>query len=457
MSRPAARPLRQAAIMLALAAASTALTFWLAGGFQAAAPAITTPSVPVERSTPKANPPPAFAIASGPQGTLAFVQSLRHASAAELRAAFLSTRDYAARCAITARWAALDPSGCFATVNAAIKAAPADIGLFWGVMPLVFEQWAHVDHAAARDALAGMDVAKDSTLAAFVETCALQGGAAWAALLDDPRFAMANPPIAGRPRLDSGPISPGEAMRSLNAAIRCGRYGMYWLSALRYGAKGGEVQDSISAWKELPPVLRSGFTAEIVRGLLDQNPEQATIFMAGLPVDEREKASAGYAAALAKKDAAASWSWLSQNAQGQRTTAASSWGTTVAPEDGVRVLDGALPSRARDAAGAALAKQWLRAAPAEAAAWMTGLTDPNMKRRVWQEAVATWVQQAPEQAVAAFTAPGAPPLRQKDAQVIARSLAAGNPALLLAFAAGLSPNLQAAVQEFLPKPDKSAR
>ena len=448
---------RQAAQMLALAAASAALTYWLAGGFQTAEPAKAAPPLAAERPAPKARPRPDFAITSGPRGTLAFLQSLRHASAAELRAAFFSTRDFAARCAITARWAALDPSGCFATVNAAIQAASSDIGLYWGVMPLLFEQWARTDHAAARDALAGMDMAKDSALAAFLDTCALQGGAAWAALLDDPRFAMANAPIASRPRLSAEPVSPGEAMRSLNAAIRRGRYGMYWLSALRSGAKGGDVHESMAAWKDLPPVLRGGYTEELVRGLMEQNPEQATAFMAGLPRDEQEKASQGYASTWAKKDAAASWSWLSQNVQGQRTDAAAAWGTAVSPTEGVRVLDAAPPSRARDTAGVMLARQWLRAAPAEAAAWMTGLTDPNMKRRVWQEAAVTWAQTAPEQAAVALTAPGAPALRREDATAIARSLAASNPALLPAFAAGLRPSLQTAVQEFLPKPGNSVR
>ena len=441
---------KQAGAMLALATLSALLVFWLSGGFQSSQAAKSrVPGLASRHPVSGLEAHRTWAITSGSQGTLAFIRRIRSASPAELRAAFLSTRDYPLRCAITARWAAIDPAGCFETVRAAQKAAYGDIGLFFGVVPILFAQWARVDHAAAREALSGIREGRDRALAGFVDSCAEQGGEAWAALLDDPGFTMANPPAANFPRLSAEPLSLSQAMRNFSEAIHRGRYSLAMLGSLRYGAKGGDVDAAQAAWKQLPAGLRSSYTDGIIRSLMEKEPEQAAAFVAGLAPAERESASGTYAGTWAKKDPAASWDWLMQNVQGQRTSAASSWGSAVTPAEGARVLATAPSSRARDTAGVAFATEWLRTSPAEAATWMANIDDPDMKRKVWQETASVWVTSAPEQAVAAFIAAGAPPLSESRVKDVAGQLARSQPDLAKTFADGLPPRLAEAARSVL--------
>lgn len=437
--------LKQRGGMLALGLLSAMFSYWLAGGFhhrsQKVAPRV--PAASVRPSAPK--PPLAYSITSGPRGLLSFIQRLRGAGAEELRTAFFATRDYPLRCAITARWAAVDPAGCFDALSRANKAVPSDFGIFFGMVPLLFDQWAKVDPAAARDAACKAGDLSEFAFAGLIDGCAKTGGETWSALLKDPRFAMSSAPAMGRPRLPGDPVSLLSAMSVAQTAINNGRFAMVDQGTM-LRSEGGDIKEAMAAWNQLPAGARRSFTPAIVRELMVQNPKEAAAFVSSLSVSDREAAADDYVSLWAKKEGSASWDWLMQNVQGQRISAAQSWGSSVPPAEGASVLASAPPSRARDMAGVTLAKEWLRTSPAEAGAWIMAIDDPGMKRRIWQSAAETWVQHAPEQAVSAFTAPGAPAMSDSLVKDIAGQLARTRPALAEKFAAGLSPHLAEAAR-----------
>lgn len=208
----------------------------------------------------------------------------------------------------------------------------------------------------------------------------------------------------------------------------------------------------MAQWNRLPADLRRNFTGKIARSLAEADPAAGARFLAGLPASERQAAAVSFTAAWAKQDAAAAWSWLNQNVNGRRSDTAESWAEAVAPDEGARVLATAAPSRARDAAGGALASDWMQRDPAAAAAWLLSLDDPGLKRSAWTRAAPGWASQNPEQAVAALTAPGAPPFSADTATEVTRTLLRTRPDLARTFADSLPPHLAAQAQALLPPP-----
>ena len=94
-----------------------------------------------------------------------------------------------------------------------------------------------------------------------------------------------------------------------------------------------------------------------------------------------------------------------------------------------------------------------RSAVFQTASWSFGqaasssaIDDPGMKQRVWQDAAETWIQSAPEQAVEAFIAPGAPAMSEGLVKSLAQQLVRTQPELADKFAAGLPPNLATAAR-----------
>ena len=172
---------------------------------------------------------------------------------------------------------------------------------------------------------------------------------------------------------------------------------------------------------------------------------------------EREMVTGSYAAGLAKKNPQAAWEWLAQNPGSRPAFSASAWGNAVDPSVGAKILDAAAPSASRDAAGSALASQWMQTDAAAASAWLLSLEDPAMKRAAWRGAAGAWVEEAPEQAVAAFLSPGAPPLKPDQVRGIAKQLAITEPELARTFAEGLPPFLAAAAREELANQKNGAK
>jgi hypothetical protein len=435
--------------LLAAAGGAALFSFWLAGGFQSAPAALVVVKAPATAASLKAEPLPVWTMRGGTQSTLEMVRRLRTAAAPELRAAFLSTRDHALRCAITARWAALDAPGCFQTLCGALDRTPADTGLVWGAMPVLFQQWAVVDPAAARAALREREDLRKFSLGPFTQTCAQLGGEAWTGLLDDPAFQMIMPPVSHQPRIGLDPLTPEKAMQTAAETVQRGRYGMLFQDMVWQAATGGDPQRALAEWRKLPVSQRQYFTNKVLAGLMEQDPAAGAAFMAELPPRERQMNAGTYAALLAKTDAPGAWTWLMEQPGQTRAESAHDWGGSVPPQEGVSVLAAAEPSPARDAAGAALASRWMENEPAAAAAWLMAVDDPAMKRRAWREAAATWAAKAPEQAVAAFLAPGAPPLSPDNVQEVTRALATTQPELARTFAAGLPPRLSATAQKVL--------
>ena len=75
----------------------------------------------------------------------------------------------------------------------------------------------------------------------------------------------------------------------------------------------------------------------------------------------------------------------------------------------------------------------------------------------WRGAAGAWVEEAPEQAVAAFLSPGAPPLKPDQVRGIAKQLAITEPELARTFAEGLPPFLAAAAREELANQKNGAK
>ena len=429
--------------MLGLALGSAVLTFWVSGEFAGESPA---PRTMVKRVI--APEPSGVVIPSentrGSAGMAGLVHRLRSASSSELAREFAATGDYALRCAIIVRWAAIDPAGCAAALQNHGAKFPRDIGTAWGMEPLLFAQWAQVDHAAARDALASWPGGSTAGLSSFVESCARMGGPAWEALLDDPRFSQINPGVGIYPRLRGAPGSEVRSVLSSAEALRRGRYALVWLQDFNRPWSGISTED-FAAWKKLPELIRASSSRAVLPALVANSPAEAAELMAGMSASARQHAAGPYVEALAKQDAPGAWAWLEKNAQTSREEVARAWGEAAPPEQATAVLAAAAPSLARDAAGVALASEWQKSDPAAAQSWVLGLEDEKMRREIWNGLAPELVQNDPEAGLAAITAPGAPLLSVSRAREISAIFERRSPELLPRFAAALPEHLARAL------------
>lgn len=428
---------------MALAVAAAVVSYWVSGGF---APAAISPArEPAGEAVAAVTEPAVLTLTAGDScaAQVEWIRRLRTASVAELRAAWHGTSDYAQRSAITARWAAVDSAGCYEALRARLEKVPSDFGAYWGVSAILFSQWALVDHAAAREALATAPAILRETggpMTCFIDSCAMLGGGAWQAFLDDPRFAQINPPVGTFPRLGVPPGSGTKMAISAAQAVARGRYGFAWLNAQGF-APMEATPESIEVWRKLPFTARTALTGRLVPSLAEKSPEMAAAFVAEMSPYDRQQAAVAYTGATAKTDPAAAWKWLTENACSRRMDAAAEWSRSAPLDQAPAILAAAAPSRARDQAGVALAKRWLETDPEAAKSWVLSMDDAPMQRSAWRAIAYDLVAKSPDAGVAALTAPGAPPLDTKTVGSVAALLHAKHPEAAAKFVAALPPEL----------------
>lgn len=393
-----------------------------------------------ERAPAAAETAPPLPLPESSAGLPDFLVALRSAGPAQLRTAFLSTREPALREAITIRWGAVDPAGCWRFLEECSEQRPLDHAPWWNCMPLLIEQWVKSDPRAAREALAQRRPTESNALAALLRATAREGGKAWQELLEDPRFLTAKPPMSDAPVLPAEPGSYATAMDSMNEAYRQGRRGMFFtMREFVHGGSAGEAEDILQRYQSMEPGARSWFVPEVAGALAGRDPQQAVEFADSLVPHERARAAQSIAGGWARKEPQAAWDWLSTRLPGSGHAAAESWARSVVPAEGAAVMTNQPPSPLRDTAIAKLSDRWMESDASAAAAWITSLTDPDTRRTAIRSIARDWARKAPRDALEGLTAADAPTLSAEDYRSVANTLKREDPALAGEFIRRLPP------------------
>lgn len=283
---------------LLLAALGSGVVSWFALSRMQphSAATVTTASVETLSATETDQKPLPPALSGA--GTAEFLAALRTATPGELRQTWLFEYDLARRNAVIARWASVDPRGCWEFLKSQSLGRATDYTLVANAYPLLFDIWMRSDHAAARDAYIqqtkeGIEGAV--ALSTLVRSASLTGGEAWSALLSDPRFAGFSVTNWG----NSSPVLLGDAtdtlrqMESYAEAEKQGRIAFLNACQADSVTAGISPESALSAYQALSAQGRSDYGESLGRSLAKQDVAKGAAIVEGLPPGERGKAAQG--------------------------------------------------------------------------------------------------------------------------------------------------------------------
>lgn len=374
-----------------------------------------------------------------------FLASLRTATPGALRQTWLSQYDLARRNAVIARWAAVDPRGCWEFLMSQSQGPVTDYPLVMNAFPLLFDIWMRSDHAAARDAFIeqtkeGIDGGwARSTLA---RSASMAGGDAWTALLGDRRFAALTFSNWG----NGSPVLLAEAsddlnqMKSYTEAEKQGRMDLVQACGANAGAATVPAESALAAWQSLSKAGRKDYAESLGRNLAEDDLEKGAATVERLPRREQGDVARGLVSTWARKDAAASWDWLNMSLSTGRDRAAAAWAGNAPIDEAREILFAADPSPSTEAAATSLAGRMFAESPDRAGTWIKSLPDEPTRRAAWRNIALRWAQTSPDQAIEALTAADAPPLTNSLYEQVTSSLARESQEKARAFVERLPPD-----------------